>query len=165
MRKLWLSIAVLLGSCGILKARGIEFSGGAGGSNKTTIALTSGGDVYIGSQTFVAVDGAVWTSDRATFYITSIIPFAVNASSVADTVYSVRITTEVGTTNVASSYLHSSSFTVPVNQRFGTAVVPDNIGVIPPRSQIALWTTVVPTSGTLPGGYYGVLITGTRVLP
>lgn len=165
MKKLLLALALLAGTCGIAGARGIEFSGGSGGSGKITLALASGGDVYIASQTFVAVDGAVWTSFTGTFYIQSIVPFTINASSTADTIFSVRITTEIGTTNIVSSYLHSSSFTVPVNQRFGTAVTPDNITVVNPQSQIALWTTSVPSSGTLPGGYYGVLITGRRVLP
>lgn len=126
----------------------------------TTIYLASGGDLYTSSAQFQAIDGATFFLPKGQFIIQSMQAFAMFPSTVADIQLAVRKTTETGATSIAHVNVNTSSFTVPVNQRYGSVVTPDNLTVLNAGESLALWVITCPSSGTLPGNWWGVAITG-----
>lgn len=156
-----------------LFSSGIQYNpsstGGGGASTVNNISVTSvttftivmggNGDVYV-ATTIATSPSLPFGTSLDTFTITSVQPFATIIATQAEVIFSLVRSTEISGTHVANFAIHTASFTVSTNTTVGNVVVPNTIATINPQEYLYLFTTVVPTSGTVQSGQYGVRVTG-----
>jgi hypothetical protein len=140
------------GSSGYLNRDGTWSTPSSGGGvtiSTFTYNLSSGGDVYIASGSFVPIVGCHKVVDVSTWTITGLRAYCLWTSTTGATGFMVGYSTTTDTTGVFSNL--TQELTVPTNSKYSSWVTISSQAVTP--STLFLQTTNVPTSGTLPGSY------------
>lgn len=81
--------------------------------------------------------------------------YAISPSTIP-TILSVKYSTETGNTNVIWNAIHASSFTIQNGEKFTNWVTPSSMTVFYPNYKLALSVELIPTSGALTSGQWGV---------
>ena len=138
----------------------------AGGASPSSFTLIMGGagDIYLATAASTSPDS--FTTVLDSFTITSAKAFVTLTSTVSSCVFSILKTTEIGGTNVAYQAIYSSSFTIPINQKFSIIASTFSLMPVLPNETLSFYCTALSTnnaagtSGNFAGGRYGVILEG-----
>lgn len=130
------------------------------GSSTRTIVLSGRSDVAIATSGFNP-QNVVWTNDAySTWTLTRIQGFVTVPSTTAETQFNANVATApFGNGGVGAwTPLVNSSIVVNANTRMSAPA--SMAATVLPNQSLSLVNAVVPSSGVLPGGPYGLILSG-----
>jgi hypothetical protein len=130
-------------------------NGGGSGSGGVTIStftfqISSGGDVFVASSTFIPIMGSRYVVAHSTIHVTGVEFYNLNTSTVGATTYSIAWSSSTGNERTWA-YLNADPISVNADNQYSGIQALDVR--IPPHSVLALHVNSIPTSGQLPADF------------